>query len=182
MFYRYNQLVGTTIFTCLTLVLALLAVGCTESTPPAPTLSPVPASTDTPSPSQTSTPTATPTATDTPQPTDTATPTRTLTPNRTATQKVKATQTAEVVIQEIQAKLEKLDITIEDGYLGWYQKEPITIDLDSYADAHYAELDEDLKAADFILKTDITWRSSGGLMTCGFIFRSEPNYRGRRTV
>jgi hypothetical protein len=32
-----------------------------------------------------------------------------------------------------------------------------------------------LAASDFVLKSDITWESTSGLVTCGFFFRSEEN-------
>ena len=48
--------------------------------------------------------------------------------------------------------------------------------MTTYQEELMPPLAENLVADDFILKTDITWESTGGLVTCGFNFRAEPNF------
>jgi hypothetical protein len=136
---------------------------------------PVPSST--PSPIPTDTPTPAPTDTPTPIPTDTPTATLTPTPtqNRTATAEARATQEYERIYAQILEDLEPYELTLDEGYLAWYSKEPEIMYLQDYNVYSYEVIGKNLKLSNFILKTDITWDSKSGLMTCGLIFRSEKN-------
>lgn len=124
-------------------------------------------------------PTSAPTSTNTPEPTFTALPTETSTPlptstpDVTATAAVKSTQVAEGVLEELNTLLSDSDIPYQQGHLAWQQTKPMTISM-SGPDSNYMEIDENLTAANFILKTDVTWNATG-LLICGAIFRSEPN-------
>ena len=155
--------------------LALLISGCAGA-PAALTEAPLP--TDTPIPSTTPVPptaTPAPTETPTPEPTDTPTPTpsATPTPDETATAQAMATQSAEIIIAEIGEELETIDLSTDSGYLLWAQDEPVAMALYDYQEWNYVPFAEDMVASNFVFKSDITWDSSSGLVTCGLFFRSE---------
>jgi hypothetical protein len=69
--------------------------------------------------------------------------------------------------------LDKINQTLPPGELGWMQTESHPIEMTSYQEELMQPFADDLVANDFILKSDITWTSTGGLVTCGFNFRSE---------
>ena len=163
----------------ITLIIVLVMVaGCGTLSQPTPTNTPQPTATN-PPPTFTYTPvpTNTPLPTDTPVPTDTPTPlpTNTPTPDLQATRAFEATRVAEQVLLDVQAQLTEFGFPTDVGYLGWVQEETVAIDLDTYGEYLYAPFAEDLVASDFILRTDITWDTEG-LIYCGLMFRSEPNF------
>jgi hypothetical protein len=162
-----------TLFLLLGLVLLLSA--CKGGAAAQPSSTPEPLPTNTPAPSATKEPSATPAPTDTPVPSDTPEPTATSTPDTAATKAAAATQAAEDAFALIQADLKKINLDLPPGSLGWIQTEGETIEMIGGEQWIYEPFAEDLVAEDFILKTDITWESSGGLAVCGFYFRSEPN-------
>ncbi|UCD98339.1 MAG: hypothetical protein JSV42_15495 [Chloroflexota bacterium] len=136
---------------------------------------------DTPIPSPTPVPpmeTAIPSPTDTPEPTNTPTPdpSPTPTPDQAATAQAYITQTAEAIVAEIGEEMETVDLSTDTGYLLWAQDEPVAIDLNAYQEWIYDPFAPGLVSLDFVLKTDITWESSSGLVTCGLFFRSEDNF------
>jgi hypothetical protein len=88
----------------------------------------------------------------------------------------KATQAAEAILSVVQEELTKVGLTTETGRLGWIQTSVETIKLDTAGEAFFRPFAEDLVASDFVLKTDVTWEASGGLLICGFMFRSESNF------
>lgn len=156
--------------------LAWLLTGC-AGTPAAPIESqgPIfPSATPLPPTATAVSPTATPTVepTHTPEPTVTATPA----PDMTATAQVEATRTAEVVTAAIGKELETVGLSTDAGYLLWAQDEPVEIALDSYGQTLYEPFGNSQTASDFVLKTDITWESTGGLAICGLFFRSDANF------
>jgi hypothetical protein len=163
----------------LVLLLVLMLTACvppaasvlpTPTNPPPPTDTPIPTSTPTPAHTETSTPTSTPTETPTPIPTDT--PTLTPTQDRTATAEVKATQEYAKIYEQIQEDIEPYNLTLDEGYLAWYSKKPSDLTLIGYNVYDYEVLGTKLKLANFVIKTDITWDSKTGLITCGLIFRA----------
>jgi hypothetical protein len=169
-------------FYCLILIagLAWLLSGCAGAPAAAvETAAPALPSATLPPPTETTLPTATqtPAPTETPEPTKTPQPTitRTPLPDLKATLNFRATQTAEASIAEINKELEAVGVSPETGHLLWAQDGSDTIDLDQWQQWIYQPFAEDLTASDFVLKTDITWESSGGLVTCGLFFRSEEN-------
>jgi hypothetical protein len=131
-------------------------------------------STSTSTPAPTNTPTPVPS--DTPTATFTPAPTNTPTPDLAATEAFKATEIADVILAEVKADLEKVKVDPATGRLGWVQTEAEAIKMDTAWESLYTPFAEDLVASDFVIKTDITWEASGGMMTCGFIFRSEANF------
>lgn len=155
-------------------ILAWLGAACTGSpitpTPTEelvqPSATPAPP-TETPAP----TATATPEPTDTPEPTASPTPTTDL----TATAQAEATAAAEAAIAEIGKELEKVGMSADTGYLLWAQDEPLAIKMDKYQEWTFEPFAEELVASDFVVKSDITWDSTSGLVTCGFFYRSEEN-------
>jgi hypothetical protein len=122
--------------------------------------------------------TATPLPTDTPEPTFTPTPTNTPTPVPTstpdiaATQAVEATQAAADVLAELDKNLgSDSDIPYQDGRLIWQQSDPLSVKLNGPSQ-DFLEIDEEVSAGNFILKSDVKWEATG-LLVCGAIFRSE---------
>lgn len=120
-------------------------------------------------PTFTSTPTIAPTSTKTPKPT--------ATPNLVATRSAKSTQAAEEIIAEIMETIDdsEIEVDLKNGFLGWVQSKPSNIELQDYAEAVYDPIGNDDIYADFILRTNVTWESSG-IAFCGFMFRSEKNF------
>jgi hypothetical protein len=156
------------------LLLVLILTACSllqaPATPtPVPTNTPQP--TETPLPTSTSTPVPTPTNTATPIPS----PTSTATPNLTATAAVLSTQTAEAMVADFKAALSKVNVTVDKGQMGWIQQGSYELSLQGANFSAYQPFAEDLKASDFIMKTDITW-TAPGVILCGWIFRSETNF------
>jgi hypothetical protein len=88
----------------------------------------------------------------------------------------KATQAAEAILSVVQEELVKVDLSTDTGRLGWMQTGVETIKLDTAWESFYRPFAEDLVASDFVLKTDVTWEAKGGLLICGFMFRSEANF------
>jgi hypothetical protein len=160
------------LITVLCLALGACTSAATSQPPTATSQPPTSVSTDTPVPTDTPEPTATPVPTSTPTPE----PTVTSTPDRAATKAAEATQAAEQAMALIQEDLDKIDQTLPAGSLGWLQKESQSIEMDGGGQWIYDPFAENLVANDFILKSDITWDSSGGLAICGFFFRSESNF------
>jgi hypothetical protein len=124
--------------------------------------------TSTPEPTNTIPPTATP------LPTYTATIAPTSTPNQTATAAIQATETSASVLKELDKVLGDSEIVYDKGHLAWEQTKKMKVIL-SGPSTDYVEVDGDLTAANFILKSDVTWEASG-IMACGFTFRSEPSF------
>jgi len=123
----------------------------------------------------TATPSPQPTATFTPPPTNTPTPSPspTATTDVAATLVAKRTETAGGVLAELDELLGDSEIAYQEGKLLWQEKSPITVNL-SGPDGKYSEIDDGLTAANFILKSDVTW-SATGIIVCGIVFRSEAN-------
>jgi hypothetical protein len=133
-----------------------------------------------PEPTATLEPTNTPAPTDTPLPTATLTltppPTFTPEPTRdaTATAAAQSTEAAQAVFAELDLILAKSGIDYQGGSLLWAQDKPIYMDVRAPGMVFY-EIDNVI-ASDFIIKSDITWETTG-LVFCGIIFRSEPNFK-----
>lgn len=162
----------------LAIILALFLAGCGNGES-AVSPSPLPV-TDTLQPSDTPAPTNTPepTSTETPLPTDTPTEVPTETPTPTpdveATEQALAAQQVEALITEkIAPELEKLGLSVEDGYLAWASSGPENVRVFDYNTRVYSEIGDGLSLEDFVFFTDTTWESTEGLVTCGIIYRAE---------
>jgi hypothetical protein len=141
------------------LVLVLVSVACAGSAPePTPTVTPEP-----------------PTATLLPTETATPKPTATSTPDRAATAAVEATQIAGDVQAELGELLGDSGIPYEEGKLAWQQSERMEVNLRG-PDGRFLPFAEGVKGKNFIVKSDVTWNATG-ILVCGVIFRSEPNFR-----
>jgi hypothetical protein len=162
----------------LALILGISLGGCRSaaisSQPPSPETAPAPSRTTSP-PLE---PTSSPRPTVTPNPTDTPAVTATQASSQTPTQGNRATVAASRARSRIKDDLAQLDLRAGNGHLEWFQARPTSIDLDQYNQVDGTQFRGDPSAGDFILKSDITWESSGGPVTCGFIFRSEPDLEG----
>lgn len=127
----------------------------------------------TPQPTTEQLPTDTPIPSDTPEPTKTTTPTSSSTPDRTATAGSKSTQTAAVLLDDIDAELQMINLSTDQGFLGWSSIMPVSLTVDTYLEDRSWVIEPDQTFADFVLKTDVTWLSSSGLAVCGIVFRAE---------
>ena len=163
----------------LVLILAILSAGCNGD---APTTAPEKdtsqdetVSSPVPTDTQPAPPTDTPLPTATPVPTDTLLPTDTPTPDLESTAAAEATAAAEEAIAMVAVDLEKVGLSMDSGSLLWAQSEPVTINMDTYEQEEFRPLAEGLSADNFVLKSEVTWDSTSGLLDCGFIFRSEDN-------
>lgn len=116
-----------------------------------------------------------PTATFTSAPTDTPVPTDTPAPDLTATAVVESTAAAGELVAQIDAELQKYELSTSEGYLAWSQTEPLSVTTDLGNQTLFEPFAEGQSFSDFILRADITWESVGGLAGCGFIFRSQEN-------
>lgn len=155
-------------FSYLILLVALLVSAC-AGLAPEPTATAVP----------TSTATQTPAPTATPLPTDTPTPEPTATPDAAATAAAQATAGAAQIQAEMADLLDDEDMLAQTGRLIWSEPETLEIRMTGPAN-NVLEIEDQPAAGDFILKTDVTWNTSG-LILCGVAFRSEDNIlKGRQ--
>ncbi|MBL8090772.1 MAG: hypothetical protein KF758_03545 [Anaerolineales bacterium] len=111
----------------------------------------------------------------TPEPTKTPTLVPTATPNRTATVQAQATVSANEVLAELEDVLGETEIPYQNGRLLWKQDEKLDIEM-SGPDGRFVKFAENVVGRNFILKSDVTWNSTG-ILVCGAIFRSEDNIR-----
>jgi len=88
----------------------------------------------------------------------------------------KATQAAEAILAVIQEELAKVDLSTETGKLGWMQTGSEVIKNSMPGTIRYTEFMENKDVSDFVIKTDITWEAEGGIVVCGFLFRSEADF------
>jgi hypothetical protein len=116
----------------------------------------------------------TPTLTETPSPTFTLTPTATR--DFAATRVFQATATAGQRLSEIKAELDELNLATENGWLAFYQGDPVAIKLNQFNEGRFYPFLETVKVADFVLKTDVSWETNG-LIECGLIMRSDANFK-----
>ena len=87
-----------------------------------------------------------------------------------------ATQAAEAILSVVKDDLGKVGLSADTGRLGWMQTGSEVIELETAGTYRFQPFAEDLIASDFVLKTDVTWEASGGLLICGFMFRSDANF------
>ncbi|MBL8051561.1 MAG: hypothetical protein JNM46_10100 [Anaerolineales bacterium] len=114
----------------------------------------------------------------TPEPTETPTLVPTATPNRTATVEARATISANEILTELDDVLGDTEIPYQNGQLVWKQNERFDIEMTG-PESRYIEFAEDVVGRNFILKSDVTWNSTG-ILVCGVIFRSEANIQEGR--
>ncbi len=86
-----------------------------------------------------------------------------------------ATAAAEAILSVVADDLSKVGLSTDVGQLGWMQAGSEKINLDTPQKGLYIPFAKDMVASDFVLKSEVTWEASGGLLICGFIFRSEDN-------
>jgi hypothetical protein len=112
-----------------------------------------------------------PTATLTPDPTSTPEPTSTATPDLVATRVAEQAAERDALEADIKAELAELNLDPERGRLAWMNDEPIVIHSDTYNSEANKPIGDGAEFSDFVLKADLTWESSGGLVICGFWLR-----------
>jgi hypothetical protein len=163
----------------LLVLVTLLLVFVSACTPQAtateaPTNTPLPP-TDTPvPPTETSTPTATATPTETPTETPTPTDTPTATPDLASTAAFESTQAAEAIIAIVAEELAKVNLTTDGGQLAWVEEGPISVNLRGPG-WDYMPIDDGTVYSTYVLHSNVTWDSTGGLAGCGIMFHSEDN-------
>jgi hypothetical protein len=108
-------------------------------------------------------------------PTNTVAPPEQPTLAPTAAPVVPPTQPASSVPSEVEAELQKIGLSTKEGHLGWSSDAPISLTAEGYQGTENQLIGENLTASDFVIKTDITWESQGGLAGCGVLFRAAPN-------
>jgi len=111
------------------------------------------------------------------EPTNTALPVNTATPRPTPTPNMALTSTLEafLVLSQLDAYVgENSDIPYGQGYLAWQQIEPISMDMSGpQRDGGVLQIiSEDIRARNFIFKSNVTW-SASGILICGLTFRAE---------
>ncbi len=168
MFHKMNTVRLRSILAAMLLISVLLS-GCAQATPKAePTAAATATSAPTNTPKPTDTPVPTATATNTPVPTATAT----ATPDAAATQAAAQAATEQALVDIVKPDLEAFGIDPKDGHVAWVSKDDINLEATSYQEEKIYQLDEVGKVADFVLKTRVTWNSTGGLAGCGIKFRA----------
>src|SRR5512140_2218851 len=135
--------------------------GCALPFLAAPTATP----TVTPLPTATNTPLPTATATSTPRPTATNTPT--ITPDLKATQAAQNTD-------KVKGMLTDLELDASTGQLGWFQADEISVALQGNV-WDWKTFDDKFSAGDFVMYTELTWKTDGW-PTCGLFFRSDEDF------
>jgi len=158
-------------------VWGMMAAACTPAQPasePAEEVTEVTVPT-LPPPTETLAPTDTPepTPTNTPEPTDTPVPTNTPTPDYTATAVAEEAAFMAAKEIEIKATLETLGLDPEVGHLAWVSEQPLWLNLANYSTHNWETLGNEEVFSDFVLQTDVTWESTGGLAICGVWLRAE---------
>ncbi len=172
---KAKQLLSVTKLFVLILLLGIVLSGCgkqevavVSQEAATPTIVP----SDTPVPTSTST--ATPVPTDTPTPAPTVT--RTATPNAKATRAAIAAATQAAIDEMVNAELAKFSIDPALGQVVWMYEDAVELDGGGYAQGFYQKIDDLGVLEDFVLQSEITWNTSGGLAGCGFIFRAPEDW------
>jgi len=145
-----------------TQVVLLLAAACT-SAPIQPTEPPSP----TPAPTETTSPVAT--ETPVPSPTDTPSPT----PDHAATTAAQETEISLTSVADVGLQLEEYGYNASAGNLAWRSEEPASLTLTAYNSQDWIVAADQARFSDFIVKTDVTWKSTGGYAICGIWFRAD---------
>jgi len=112
-------------------------------------------------------------ATETIEPTATSTntPTPTSTPDLTATAIVEATQSTEALLSRIEQALDMHGLSIDEGQLGWYSEDAITVINDSEEkEGTSLWIADNQSYSDFVLHANLI---SNGEYGCGIILRWE---------
>jgi hypothetical protein len=139
-----------------------------------PTETPTPAPTNTPTLAPTSTSTATPLPTDTPTPLPTNTPTAT--PDAKATLAAAKTATQDALNAMVKPDLEKYGVDPSQGHVVWAADFPIELDGGGYATGFFTKIDDLGVVSDFVLQSEITWKTTTGFAGCGYVIRAPEDW------
>ncbi len=74
----------------------------------------------------------------------------------------------------IQQELVRFDVDPDKGQLAFIHS-PVTMEVEGYQSADYANDFPGVIAADFVFSSDITWNTEYGTSGCGYMFRSDGN-------
>jgi hypothetical protein len=152
----------------------LLLNGCRGTgTPAMPVVEPA---TPTPAPSHTPPPTSTATLTATATPTSTSTPTRTATPNRAATKEARQTATQAAADETVREALTALGIEPGNGRAAWVMTSPEELDGSGWSMGWFRPIAQLGVLRDFVIQSEVTWDTSGGLSGCAFVFRGPDDW------
>ena len=74
---------------------------------------------------------------------------------------------------DIAKDLKGYGMSAENGQLVWLSSLPITLTVDTYGAMDTYMIDPRLVVSDFVFQTEVSWKSSGGLAGCGYMFRTD---------
>jgi hypothetical protein len=159
---------------------ALFGAAAEPTNTPRPTRTPKPEATTAPAnptqPPQPAQPTQPPAPTLAPAaPTNTVAPPAQPTLAPTAAPTAAPTQAGGAIVGQIETELQKIGLSTKTGQLGWSNDAPISLTAEGYQGVENQLIGQNLTASDFVIKTDITWESQGGLAGCGVLFRATTN-------
>ncbi len=159
-------------FLCLGLLISLLSSGCgpVAGTLAAAASTTVPP-TSKPQPTASSTPPPTVTLTSTPTNTPTLVPTST--PDHTATTAAQVTRAAEATNALLAPDLEGYGVDPASGHVVMVYPGSPKIELTSYMETGNWLLKEAGSLSDFVVQSEITWKTSGALALCGITFHAQ---------
>jgi hypothetical protein len=169
----HRSILHRSILFVLVLVLSIFPSACAAPAAPAtPTIPPTAAATATPVPTSTNTPTPLPTDT----PTATASPTVTATHDLKATLAVEKTATQVALNEKVKPILADYGVDANLGQVVWADESAYELDGTGYAQGFFTRIDEAGVLSDFVIQSDITWKTSGGLAGCGFLLRAPEDW------
>jgi hypothetical protein len=121
--------------------------------------------------------TALPTATYTPVPTDTPTATPTASPSPTldlkATEAANKAATAEAAKAAFASVLKEFDVDASTGRLVWADTSDVKQEVTAYLETANYVIKDAGQLDNFVMQSEIKWKTSGALSLCGFTFSAE---------
>jgi hypothetical protein len=125
--------------------------------------------------------TAQPTATFTPVPTDTPTATPTASPSPTpdlkATEAANQAATAEAQTAAFAAVLKDFDVDASTGHLAWSETSEIKQEVSAYLEKANYVIKDAGQLDNFVMQSEIHWKTSGALSLCGFTFSADDDLK-----
>ena len=76
----------------------------------------------------------------------------------------------------VNADLTKYGIDPTLGHVAWVMKEPVILDGSGYAMGFFEPIKELGVVKDFVVQSEVTWDTSGGLSGCGYVFRAPDDW------
>lgn len=73
-------------------------------------------------------------------------------------------------------ELAKYNVDPAKGHVAWVMDTPVDLDGTGYAQGWYRPIKELDMLKDFVVQTEITWDTSGGLAGCAYLFRAPKDW------